>query len=206
MEIKFHINNKLNAIYTSTSTAYIWGKNNFQNDTEINNNIPVSENNWAFLDMQNLHKGVQEKGWRINWKLFRDYLEREHHVTKAVVFLGYLKNHTGFYNCLQRAGFILEFRTVTMLESGKIDGGNIDADLASYVMDYKNDYSKAIIIADDGDYYRTIKSLNEQNKLKLIISSHSFHKTSYLIKRIASDLILSIDRLRHTIELKENKS
>ncbi len=31
-------------------------------------------NNWAFLDMQNLYKGVQERGWKIQWEEFRKYL------------------------------------------------------------------------------------------------------------------------------------
>jgi hypothetical protein len=92
---------------------------------------------------------------------------------------------------------------VYLKENGEVEGGNIDADLTSYVMDYKNEYKKAIIVADDGDYRRTIQSLLRQNKLELIISSHSIEKTSKLIKEIALKSIISIDSLKYLIEHKE---
>ena len=159
------------------------------------------ESNWAFIDMQNLHMGVKEKGWKIHWKRFRQYLEKEHNVTKAIVFIGYLKQNAGLYGSLIRSGFTIEFRPVKQLEDGTIDGGNVDADLASCVMDHKNDYDKAIIVADDGDYCRTIKSLDRQNKLKLIISSHSIEETSDLIKReIARRLLLSVHSIKDIVE------
>ncbi len=114
--------------------------------------------------------------------------------------MGYIKEYKALYNHLEQAGFSLEFRQVRRLSNGTIDGGNIDADLASYVMDYKFEYTKAVIIADDSDYCRTIKSLNRQNKLKLIISSHLIKNTSGLIKQVITrDQILSIHSLRNQI-------
>ena len=192
--------------YISTVTTTFPGLNFAQYGKEIMFNISLPEKNWAFIDMQNLYKGIQEKGWKINWKLFREFLKQKYDVTKAVVFMGYVKENTGLYHRLKDAGFVLEFRKVNQLKGGKIDGGNVDADLASYVMDYKNDYNKAIIIADDGDYCRTIESLVRQDKLELVISSHSIKDTSYLIKRIASKSILSIENLRSFIEFKPKES
>jgi hypothetical protein len=166
----------------------------------ISINAPVSENNWAFLDMQNLYKGVQERGWNIRWESFRSYLRDRYNVTRAIGFLGYIKEYQSIYNHLRKAGFRLEFRQVKRLSNGTIDGGNVDADLASYVMDYKDEYHKAIIVADDADYCRTIKSLNRQNKLRLIISSHLISNTSELIKQVVrDDQILSIHSLRNQI-------
>jgi hypothetical protein len=173
--------------------------------TDFHTNVKIpesqgSQNIWAFLDMQNLYKGVQERGWNIRWESFRKYLRERYSVIKAIAFLGYIKEHQAIYNHLRKAGFILEFRQVKRLPNGTIDGGNVDADLASYVMDYKNEYSKAIIVADDADYCRTIRSLNKQNKLKLIISSHLISNTSELIKRVVrDDQILSIHSLRNQI-------
>jgi hypothetical protein len=166
----------------------------------VSNKAPVPENNWAFIDMQNLYKGVQERGWNIRWEYFRQYLGDRFNVTRAIAFLGYLKEYQSVYNHLRKAGFILEFRQVKRLSNGTIDGGNVDADLASYVMDYKNEYHKAIIIADDADYCRTIKSLNRQNKLRQVISSHLISNTSELIKRVVcDDQILSIHSLKNQI-------
>ena len=132
--------------------------------------------NWCFIDMQNLCKGVQSKGWRIDWKQFREYLSKYYQVTQAILFMGYLHSSAGFYYKLRKSGFKLEFRPVRQLSNGVIDGGNIDADLAASVMDNKNEYSQAIIIADDSDYYNTIRSLTRQNKLKAVISTHSLAK------------------------------
>jgi cell fate (sporulation/competence/biofilm development) regulator YlbF (YheA/YmcA/DUF963 family) len=95
------------------------------NAVKLDNNIVNSENNWAFIDMQNVYKEVQKNGWKIQWKLFRKYLERECKVAKAVVFMGYIKENKGFYNFLERAGFTMELRKVYRLKDGRIEGGNI---------------------------------------------------------------------------------
>jgi hypothetical protein len=166
----------------------------------ISKEINYAVNNWAFIDMQNLHLCSKERGLKINWKKFRQYLSNTYQVSKAVIFMGYIKEMTFLYRRLQQAGFTLEFRPVRRLKDGTIDGGNVDADLASYVMDYKSEYSKAVIIADDADYCRTIQSLNRQHKLKLIISSHIMKNTSELIKQIVRrDQIVSIHTLRNQI-------
>ncbi len=71
-------------------------------------------------------------------------------------------------------------------------------------MDYKLDYNKAIIVADDGDYCQMIKSLKRQNKLELIISSHTIKQTSGLLKEaVEKKQILSIHSIRDIIEYKK---
>lgn len=192
-------NSPMVSCYTSPRGTTCF-KNQFSVQTDPCYKPYIPERNWAFIDMQNLYKGVQERGWNINWNPFRNYLLQEFQVTKAVAFMGYIKEFESLYTRLRKADFHLEFRTVRRLSNGTIDGGNVDADLASYVMDYKNDYSKAIIVADDGDYCRTIMSLNRQNKLKLIISSHAIKNTSQLIKEaVQPHLIKSIHSIRHLV-------
>jgi hypothetical protein len=192
--------------YISTMTRHSNKLRLVFSDYVINCTNQITENNWCFIDMQNLYKGIQEKGWKVDWGLFRQYLKKNFNITKAVVFMGYIKRNIGLYSCLNKAGFEIEFRRVNNLTDGKIDGGNCDADLASYVMDHKNEYGKAIIIADDGDYCKMIESLIRQNKLESIISSHSLKNTSYLIKRIALNFIVSIESLRPFIEFKPKES
>ena len=194
--------NMAHTFYNSSTTGN-YSKIQFQlNGIKMNYNISDSEINWAFIDMQNLYQAVQKKGWKIKWNTFREYLADQHNVTKAIAFIGYVKKHQGIYNLIQRSGFQIEFREVMIKSDGTIDGGNVDADLASYVMDHKGDYHKAIIVADDGDYQRTVKSLVRQNKLEKIISSHSIERTSNLIKKVALGSIISIESLKHIIEYK----
>lgn len=159
------------------------------------------ENNWVFIDTQNLVKGVKEQGWKINWKRFRSYLKENYAATKAVLFMGRIPQNDWLYKKLTNAGFEIEFREVKQLVNGQIDGGNVDADLAGYVMDHKREYSKAILIADDADYCNTIKNLKKQNKLKLIVSSHTIMQTSEQIKRtVGKEMIVSIHAIRNLIE------
>lgn len=48
------------------------------------------ENNYAFIDSQNVNLGVQELGWRLDFKKFRIYLKENYGVIKAYLFLGYI--------------------------------------------------------------------------------------------------------------------
>lgn len=195
-----------NSLFTSTVSASFPGYIFLQNGEEITCNQTSLEKNWVFIDMQNIFKAIQKKGWRIDWRLFRQYLKKNYNVTKAIVFMGYIKENEGFYNYLRSAGYALEFREVKKLNDGKIDGGNCDADLTAYAMDNKDEYEKAIIIADDGDYCRTIESLIRQNKFELMISSHSINNTSNLIKKIALKSIISIEDIKPFIEFKGKDS
>lgn len=171
--------------------------------SEMANNAPVQEKNWVFIDMQNVYKAVCEQRWKIDWKLFRQFLSQEYKVEKAIVFVGYLKENTHLYKFLQKVGFEIKFREVEELPNGYIDGGNCDTDLAATALNFKHDYDKAIIIADDGDYSQMLKMLKDQNKLKFVLSPHSVNRTSKFIKNaIGIDSILSIQSIRHLIEYK----
>jgi len=172
--------------------------------TNIKNSTrPATEQNWLFIDAQNFYKGIKERGWQIDWMLFRQFLTKKYDIVKAIIFMGYIEKYRPLYHHLQQAGFEIEFREVRVLGDGTIDGGNVDADLASYVMDYKMEYDKAVIVADDSDYLRTLKSLVNQNKLKALISSHLLKHTSQLIKRaIAPEFITTIHSFRNQIENK----
>lgn len=167
-------------------------------------NYVGSNRNWAFIDMQNLYKGIKEENWRIDWFKFRRYLSREHNVEQAIIFMGFIESNIRLYADLLRAGFALEFRHVTVLPNGEIDGGNCDADLACVVMDCKYLYDRAIIVADDGDYCKLIQRLNQQSRLKQVISVHSLEETSSLIKEVVTnEQIISIHNLRGQIEYKK---
>jgi NYN domain len=162
--------------------------------------VAPREHNWAFIDMQNLFKGVKEQGGKIDWKRFRIFLKDNYCVEKAVLFMGYIPQNEWLYQKLYKAGFEIEFRVVKQINNGKIDGGNIDADLTGYMMDNKREYTQALVIADDGDYRNTILSLKKQNKLKLIISSHTLKNTAKFIRDAVGDsMIVSIHSLRNII-------
>ena len=85
-----------------------------------------TETNYCFLDAQNLYQGIKERGWKINWYSFRQYLHKKYNVVKAVVFIGFVKGNEWLYTILHDAGFELEFKETRILRNGQLDNGNCD--------------------------------------------------------------------------------
>ncbi len=48
------------------------------------------KNNIAFIDAQNLHLGLRDSGWKVDYKKFRTYLTQKFFITEAYYFLGYI--------------------------------------------------------------------------------------------------------------------
>jgi hypothetical protein len=48
------------------------------------------ENNYAFIDSQNLNLAVRGLGWKLDYKRFRRLLAERYHVSKAFLFIGYV--------------------------------------------------------------------------------------------------------------------
>jgi uncharacterized LabA/DUF88 family protein len=158
-----------------------------------------AENNYAFIDSQNLNLAVQDQGWRLSWKKFRIYLQDKYSVTKAYLFIGYIPTNQNLYTSLQQNGYILIFKPTLMLPSGK-PKGNIDAELVLHAMLEFPNYDKAVIVAGDGDYYCLIEHLKKQNKLKKLIIPNRFEYSS-LLRKFAPDMAFVTD-LRGKLEYK----
>lgn len=126
------------------------------------------KNNYAFIDGQNLHFGIKSLGWKLDHKKFRAYLEQEHGVSKAYIFLGFMEEHQDLYNVLQEAGFICFFKPLVRYEDGTIKG-NVDADMVLQVMVDLEKYDKAVIISGDGDFSGMLRHLIYKNKLGQVI-------------------------------------
>ena len=159
--------------------------------------------NWAFIDIQNLYKATKYSGWKLDLKKFREYLAVELNVIRAIFFMGYIERNEWLYKKIKKAGFEIEFRSVRLLSNGIVDGGNVDADIASFLMDNKYSYNKAVVVANDGDYAKMCQSLVRQNKLAMVISSNVMRLTSNYIKQeVPRELIMSINSIRPIVESK----
>ena len=123
------------------------------------------ENNYAFIDGQNLNLGIQELGWKLNFKRFRKYLEEKYSVKKAYFFIGYLPENQSLYKSLQERGYILVFKPVLKNKDENVKG-NVDADLVLQVMIEYPNYNKALIITGDGDFGCLVEFLRENNVMK----------------------------------------
>jgi len=158
------------------------------------------ENNYAFIDSNNLNLGIEALGWKLDWRKFRVYLKEKYNVSTAYLFIGYIPTNQGLYSSLQKTGYVLILKPTIPDKDGNTKG-NIDADLVLQTMiDYDN-YDKAVIVSSDGDFYSLVKYLYENNKLRLVMSP--YNKTcSSLLKKSAKGKIVFMDNLRKKLEYK----
>lgn len=165
----------------------------------------IIENNYAFIDSQNLNLGIQELGWKLNFGRFRIYLKEKYKVQKAYLFIGYLPENQDLYKALQENGYVLVFKPVLKpKDEGTKPKGNCDAELVLQAMiDYKN-YDKAIIVTSDGDFYCLVNYLYGKNKLKVAISPNR-KNCSVLLRRVAREKIVFMDNLKKKLEYKKKK-
>jgi len=88
----------------------------------MKNRFPII---YAFIDSQNLNLGTSKdlfnrkgkkiyKGWKLDFKKFRIYLSDKFHVSKAFLFIGYIKENERMYRQLKSFGYELIFKPTTI--------------------------------------------------------------------------------------------
>jgi len=162
---------------------------------------------YAFIDSQNLNLGLLNdiknkkgktiyKGWKLDFKKFRVYLSDKFRVSKAFLFIGYIKENQYLYRSLKRHGYELVFKPTTKDGSGKLKG-NIDAELVlhSAAIEFGK-YDKAVITSGDGDFRCLHEYLVKKGKLRNIIIPN---------KLSASSLLKDFERYKIFIEYEKEK-
>ena len=157
------------------------------------------KNNFAYIDGANLHKGVGELGWRLDYRRFRVWLEEKYGISKAYIFIGLVPKHKDIYTRLQEAGFTLVFKETTYDNDGKAKG-NCDADLVlKAAVDYfEKNFGKAVLVSSDGDYACLVQFLKEKNALCSLVSPSN--KCSFLLRKLNTPLVYldtKKNRLKH---------
>ena len=164
-----------------------------------------SANNYAFIDGQNLYLGIQELGWKLDYKKFRTYLKEKYGIGKAYMFMGFLPSNQELYNFLQTTGFVLVFKPIIAgRDTGKPVKGNVDAELVLQAMIDVRAYGKAVLVTGDGDFYCLVKYLDRQSKLERVLAPSMAHCSSLLTK-IAGKKMAFVNDLRHKLEYKRKE-
>lgn len=156
---------------------------------------------YAFIDSQNLYKGVQSQGFELNYSKFRQFLKDKYNVKRAYLFIGYIEGKSRRYQKLQEAGFVCVFKPTLEIKD-KVTGkifvkGNVDAELVLHTMIQIQNFDKAIIITSDGDFHCLIEYLVTENKLEKLIITHK--KYSSLLRGF-SEYILPIELIKDKIK------
>jgi uncharacterized LabA/DUF88 family protein len=157
-----------------------------------------NENNYAFIDSQNLNLGINKLNWKLDFKKFRIYLKEKYKISQAFLFIGFIPENQDLYSSLQKDGYILIFKPV-LFDCDKKPKGNVDADLVLQAMIEFNNYEQAIIVSSDGDFYCLVKYLYEQGKLSRVISP-DVKNCSKLLKKTAKEKIVFMDNLKNKLE------
>ncbi len=160
------------------------------------------ENNYAFIDSQNLNLSIQALGWKLDFARFRVYLKEKYKIEKAFLFIGYIEGNNELYKFLQGAGFICIFKPTLEYKDGTTKG-NVDAELVLQTMIEYPNFDKAVIVSGDGDFYCLVKYLLEQNKLKTVLVPNYF-KYSALLKRFARKNIAFMNNLKKKLSYKSS--
>jgi uncharacterized LabA/DUF88 family protein len=168
---------------------------------------------FAFIDSQNLNLGVGKnlykkgklvyRGWKLDFRKFRKYLDDKFRVNKAFIFIGYIKENQDMYKSLQSYGYSLIFKPTVKDDQGK-PKGNIDAELVLYsaAIEFDN-YDEAVIVSGDGDFACLNDFLLKKDKLKKIIIPNSKSASSLLNKFEKYKIFVEFDKEKLEFEQKK---
>lgn len=156
------------------------------------------ENNFAYIDGANLHRGIADLGWKLDYKKSRVWLAEKYSVKTAYIFLGLVPKYKELYKYLQECGFVVIFKQVNYTDDGTVKG-NCDAILVlNAVSDfYEKKFEKAIIVSSDGDYAELVEFLKNKKAFLSVVSPGN--KCSYLLRRQNTPL-LYLDTQRKKLE------
>ncbi|HWB39015.1 MAG TPA: NYN domain-containing protein [Candidatus Saccharimonadales bacterium] len=181
-------------------------------------------NTYAFIDSQNLNLGTQRMGWKMDWRKFREVLRAKYGVTQAYMFIGYMSENESLYEYMHELGFLVVLKPTLDVTASKEDKseakdhpaskdeakekekpvvkGNVDAELVLYAMKELPHYSDAIIVSGDGDFFSLAEYLEEQGKLKNIMTPN--WQYSSLLKPFEAKII-RLDQMRKELAYHDRK-
>ncbi|MDL2363373.1 MAG: NYN domain-containing protein [Patescibacteria group bacterium] len=67
----------------------------------------AKQQNYAFIDSQNLNLGTQRMGWKLDWRKFRQYLKDKYGVSHAYMFIGYMSENEALYEYMYELGYLI---------------------------------------------------------------------------------------------------
>lgn len=111
---------------------------------------------------------------------FHRYLAEKLRVSKAFLFLGYVKKNEGMYEKFRKYGYDIIFKPTVRGQGGK-PKGNIDAELVLYSSAILfTEFDKGIFVSGDGDFHCLYKFMLEKNKLESILIPNRYTQSKLL--------------------------
>ena len=150
----------------------------------------------AFIDANNLHRGIKRQDWKLDYQRFRLYLRDKFHVGTAFVFIGKILGDDSLYQNYTQWGYQVVYQPTAPVRQGVKD--NCDGALIVYAMQghYEKSYDQAVLVTGDGDFAPLAQFLKTKNALSGIIAP-SGERCSLLLKSIY--WITDLSALRHEL-------
>jgi hypothetical protein len=167
--------------------------------------MKIRENNYVFIDGQNLYIGAKVEGLFIDYKKLKIYLKDKYSVNKIFYFWGYYKNENKkIYEKLNKLEYIQIFKEHA-IEQVSQKKGNIDSNLVFEIMKKiisKECFNKIVLVSGDGDYKKLVNYLIQKNRFKKLLFP-SYKSLSYLYKSLRSErcACLSDPEIKSKIEI-----
>lgn len=159
-----------------------------------------TQNNYAFVDGQNLNLAIQDMGWKLDFRRFRAYLREKYGVGTAYYFIGFVEGNSDLYKALQLDGYVLVFKPTFRNRDSAVKG-NCDAELVLQAMIDLDKYERAIIVTGDGDFGCLVRHLSKIGKLECALAPNRF-KCSHLLNIAAGKRIAYMNDLKPKLEYK----
>jgi len=156
------------------------------------------QNNYAFIDSQNLNLAIRGLGWVLDFHRFRVHLQETYAVKKAFLFIGYVEGNAALYASLQEAGFICIFKPTLKYKDGTTKG-NCDAELVLQAMIEYPHYDRAVIVTGDGDFHCLAKYLLEKEKLGALLIPNRIRFSALLKFKIFKPYLRYMNDLEHRL-------
>jgi len=162
------------------------------------------QNNYAYIDGANLHKGILELGWKLDYKRFRVLLKERYGVEVAYLFLGFLSKNTRMYQDLQRWGYTIIFKPTIPNKDGEING-NCDAEMVLQAASdyYEKKCKKILLVTGDGDFACLAVFLEKKKSLQGILAPNH-ERCSALLKQHTAFHITFLEELKEKLSYKKD--
>lgn len=180
----------------------------------MRNRFRKQKNPYAFIDSQNLNLGTQRAGWKMDWRRFRQFLKDKYGVEKAFMFIGYMVENESMYEYMHSLGYLVVLKPTLEInhhangdnkdpnkEKGLVKG-NVDTEIVLAAMKEINNYSRAIIVSGDGDFYSLAEYLEQRGKLFHIMTPSWQYST--LLKKFEK-YIINLDQYRNMLSYRDKK-
>lgn len=157
-----------------------------------------------FIDAANIFYSQKSLGWRLDYKKFLDYWNKQGKITGAYFYTAVIssnKKQLDFFKALKKIGYDVITREVKAIHDKRnktiVHKGNFDVKLAIDIVLKVKEFDVAILVSGDSDFEPAVEYLKSEQK-KIIIVSARGHVAQELIK--CASRYLPLEKIKEEVQ------